>query len=99
MIETSGNPAAQAKAIEFLRVEGTTAMIGLGSSVASIAPAQLFRRQLTVYGSNLYPKWMLPEIIAFVRRRQVPLDRDHHPPLPARRGPGRLPPGQLRHHR
>ena len=50
-------------------------MIGVGSGVASIAPAALFRRQLTVYALELVPQWLLPEIIAFVRRRQVPLDQ------------------------
>jgi threonine dehydrogenase-like Zn-dependent dehydrogenase len=75
VVETSGNPGAQAKAVEFLRVEGTVAMVGLGSQAASIAPATMFRRQLSLYTSNLYPQWMLPEIFDFVRRRQVPLDQ------------------------
>jgi 2-desacetyl-2-hydroxyethyl bacteriochlorophyllide A dehydrogenase len=75
VIETSGNPAAQATGIDFLRVEGTIAMVGLGSREASIAPARLFQRQLAMYCSNLYPQRMLPEIISFVQRRQVPLDR------------------------
>ena len=73
VIETSGHPAAQAKAVEFARVEGTIAMVGLGHQEPSVAPSQLFRRQLTVFGSNLYPQWMLPEIVGFVRRQGVPL--------------------------
>jgi threonine dehydrogenase-like Zn-dependent dehydrogenase len=75
VIETSGNGAAQAAAIGCLRVEGTLALIGLGASGPTIAPGSLVARQLTVMGSNLFPKWMLPEIIGFVRERQIPLDQ------------------------
>ncbi|MCC6630285.1 MAG: zinc-binding dehydrogenase [Chloroflexi bacterium] len=73
VIETSGNPAAQAAAVDLLRVEGTLAFVGLGSNQPSIAPARLFGRQLSAYGSNLYPQRMLPEIFDFVERRRVPL--------------------------
>jgi threonine dehydrogenase-like Zn-dependent dehydrogenase len=75
VVETSGNPGAQAKTVEFLRVQGTVAMVGLGHQVPSITPATMFRRQLSMYTSNLYPQWMLPEIVDFVQRRQVPLDQ------------------------
>jgi propanol-preferring alcohol dehydrogenase len=73
VIETSGNPAAQAAAVDLLRVEGTIAFVGLGSRQPSIAPATMFGRQLSAYGSNLYPQRMLPEIFDFVQRRRVPL--------------------------
>jgi propanol-preferring alcohol dehydrogenase len=73
VIETSGNPAAQLAAIEALRVEGTAAMVGLGSQQPSIAPALMFGRQLGVYSSNLYPQRMVPEIFDFVQQRAVPL--------------------------
>lgn len=83
VIETSGNPMAQASSIELVRVEGTVAMVGLGHQERSIAPSAMFSRQLTVYTSNLYPQRMLPEIVEFVQRRQVPLDKiiTHRLPL------------------
>lgn len=73
VIETSGNPAAQAAAVDLVRVEGTIALVGLGHAEPSIAPAKLFRRQVTVFGSNLYAQAQLPEIFTFVQRRRVPL--------------------------
>ena len=39
--------------------------------------------ELTMFASNLYPEWMLPEVVEFVRKREVPLDRivTHKVPL------------------
>jgi threonine dehydrogenase-like Zn-dependent dehydrogenase len=36
-----------------------------------------------MFMSNLYPEWMLPEVIEFVRKRQVPLEQiiTHRVPL------------------
>ena len=73
VVETSGHPAAQAAAVECLRVEGAAAMVGVGHGERSIAPAALMGRQLTVFGSALYPRALLPEIIRFTRRQRVPL--------------------------
>ena len=47
-------------------------MVASAASI-SIVPAALFRRHMTIYASNLYSKWLLTEIIAFVRRRKFPL--------------------------
>jgi propanol-preferring alcohol dehydrogenase len=83
VVETSGSAAAHASLQHYLRVEGTAAMVGLGSTTPSMNPISLFKKQISMFMSNLYPEWMLPEVIEFVRKRQVPLDRiiTHKVPL------------------
>ena len=83
VVETSGSGAAHARLQDYLRVEGTAAVVGLGSSAPSMNPIGLFKKQITLFASNLYPEWMLPEVVEFVRKRQVPLERiiTHRVPL------------------
>jgi threonine dehydrogenase-like Zn-dependent dehydrogenase len=73
LVETSGRPEAHAKMVDYLRVWGEAAIVGLGSNQPSINPISFFPKQLTLFASNLYPEWMLPEIFAFVQRHKVPL--------------------------
>ncbi|HVC34145.1 MAG TPA: alcohol dehydrogenase catalytic domain-containing protein [Chloroflexota bacterium] len=73
LVETSGSRAAHAKIAELLRVNGQAAIVGLGSHEPSINPIAFFGKQITLFASNLYPEWLLPEIFAFVHRQQVPL--------------------------
>jgi L-iditol 2-dehydrogenase len=83
VVETSGHGSAHARLHDYLRVEGTAAIVGLGNQQPSINPVSFFKRQLTMFASNLYPEWMLPEIVEFVRHREVPLERivTHKVPL------------------
>jgi propanol-preferring alcohol dehydrogenase len=73
LVETSGQPAAHAKIPEYLRVEGQAAIVGLGSTEPSVNPISFFGKQLTLFASNLYPEWMLPEIFSFVQQHRLPL--------------------------
>lgn len=73
LVETSGSRAAHARIPELLRVNGQAAIVGLGSTEPSLNPISFFAKQLSLFASNLYPEWMLPEIFAFVRRHRVPL--------------------------
>lgn len=73
VVETSGHGGAHAKLHEYLRVEGTAAIVGLGNREPSVNPIHFFKKQLTMFASNLYPEWMLPEVVDFVRKRNVPL--------------------------
>lgn len=73
LVETSGNRAAHGAIPSMLRVNGQAAIVGLGSSDPSLNPISMFPKQLSLFASNLYPQWMLPEIIGFVRRQNVPL--------------------------
>jgi threonine dehydrogenase-like Zn-dependent dehydrogenase len=83
LVETSGSRAAHARIAELLRVNGQAAIVGLGSQEPSLNPIAFFPKQITLFASNLYPEWMLPEIFAFVRRKQVPLAQiiSHRVPL------------------
>jgi propanol-preferring alcohol dehydrogenase len=73
LVETSGRPEAHARIVDYVRVSGQAAIVGLGSRQPSINPIELFEKQLTLFASNLYPEWMLPEIFSFVQRHNVPL--------------------------
>ncbi len=73
LVETSGSRAAHARIVDLLHVNGQAAIVGLGSLEPSINPIAFFGKQLTLFASNLYPEWQLPEIFEFVRRKQVPL--------------------------
>jgi threonine dehydrogenase-like Zn-dependent dehydrogenase len=73
LIETSGSRAAHARIADLLRVNGQAAIVGLGPLEPSINPISFFPKQLTLFASNLYPQWLLPEIFAFVSRQKVPL--------------------------
>jgi len=73
LVETSGRPEAHAKIADYLRVDGQAAIVGLGSTEPSVNPIAFFGKQLTLFASNLYPEWMLPEIFSFVQRHNLPL--------------------------
>ncbi len=75
LVETSGNRSAHAKIVELLRVNGQAAIVGLGSTEPSINPINYFGKQLTLFASNLYPEWLIPEIFGFVQRKRVPLSK------------------------
>ena len=83
LVETSGSRAAHAAIVDLLRVNGQAAIVGLGSREPSLNPISFFGKQLTLFASNLYPEWLLPEIFSFVRRKQVPLAKivTHHAAL------------------
>ena len=84
---------------DYLRVEGTAAIVGLGNREPSVNPVHFFKKQLTMFASNLYPEWMLPEVVEFVRKRKVPLEQIITHTRPARGGAGGLPAGRHRHDR
>ena len=83
VVETSGSGAAHARLHDYLRVEGTAAVVGLGPRTPSMNPIDLFKKQITLFASNLYPEWMLPDVIDLVRKRRVPLEQiiTHRVPL------------------
>jgi threonine dehydrogenase-like Zn-dependent dehydrogenase len=83
LIETSGSGQAHAKVGDYIRTEGQIGFVGIGHTEPSMNPIALFKKQPTLFMSNLYPEWLLPEIVQFVQRRQVPLDEiiTHRVPL------------------
>jgi len=83
LLETSGAPSAHARVQEYVQTEGQVAIVGLGHTEPSMNPISLFGKQITLFASNLYPEWMLPEIIRFVQQKKVPLSKiiSHRLPL------------------
>jgi threonine dehydrogenase-like Zn-dependent dehydrogenase len=73
LIETSGSNAAHGVIGLLLKPLGTAAIVGLGSAEFRIPLMQFVHRQITMFGTSIYPDTQLDEIYGFVRRHQVPL--------------------------
>ncbi|HLZ10062.1 MAG TPA: alcohol dehydrogenase catalytic domain-containing protein [Chloroflexota bacterium] len=73
LIETSGSNAAHGVIGLLLKPLGQAAIVGLGSQDFKIPLMQFVHRQITLFGTSIYPDTMLDEIYSFVRRHKVPL--------------------------
>ena len=73
-IECSGAPAAVNAALDGVRAFGRVALVGEARQVPIAPSAQLIRKLTTVIGAWYFPIWQFEEIIAFMTRRQVPME-------------------------
>ncbi|HEX2036676.1 MAG TPA: alcohol dehydrogenase catalytic domain-containing protein [Chloroflexota bacterium] len=73
LLETSGAAAAQAAIGELLRPHGQAAIVGLGSRDFAMPLMRLVHRELTVFGTSIYPDTLYPEICGFVRDHGIAL--------------------------
>lgn len=74
LIETSGANAAHAVIGDLLKPNARVAIVGLGSANFTMPLMSLVHRQLTLFGTSIYPDTMLDEICDFVRRHEIRLD-------------------------
>lgn len=74
LIETSGANAAHAVVGDLLRPLGTAAIVGLGSEEFKMPLMRLVHRELTVFGTSIYPDTLFGEICDFLRAHKVRLD-------------------------
>lgn len=83
LIETSGSNAAHATIGALLKPLGRAAVVGLGSEEFRIPLMQLVHRQITLFGTSIYPDTQFGEICDFVRRHQLSLESvvSHYFPL------------------
>ena len=73
--ETSGNRQAQAQLSEVLGYNGKAVCVGIGSREPSFNPSELVGKQISLSGSfvsSINDYW---DIVKFVRRHQLPLER------------------------
>jgi D-arabinose 1-dehydrogenase-like Zn-dependent alcohol dehydrogenase len=75
LIETSGSNAAHATIGAALKPLGTAAIVGLGSQEFKIPLMSLVHRQITLFGTSIYPDTQIDEIWDFVRRHKLSLSQ------------------------
>jgi threonine dehydrogenase-like Zn-dependent dehydrogenase len=73
LIETSGSNAAHATIGDLLKPLGTAAIVGLGSTDLTMPLARLVHKELTLFGTSIYPDVQFEEICEFTRRRGIQL--------------------------
>lgn len=72
--ETSGAGAAQAAAVEATGRSGRVAFVGFGETQPAISPAQFIEKQLTLFGSFVFPIDRYEEMLRFVQTHEVPIE-------------------------
>ena len=72
--ETSGSGAAQVAAVEATGRNGRVAFVGFGETQPTLSPAQLIEKQLTLFGSFVFPIDRYEEILGFVLKQKVPIE-------------------------
>jgi threonine dehydrogenase-like Zn-dependent dehydrogenase len=74
LIETSGANAAHGAIGELLRPLGRAAIVGLGSTEFRMPLMRLVHRELTVFGTSIYPDTLFDEICGFIRAHDLDLE-------------------------
>jgi threonine dehydrogenase-like Zn-dependent dehydrogenase len=72
--ETSGVGAAQIRAVEVTGRNGKIAFVGFGETRPTLTPAQFIEKQLTLFGSFVFPIDRYEEMLRFVLTREVPIE-------------------------
>jgi threonine dehydrogenase-like Zn-dependent dehydrogenase len=73
LIETSGSNAAHAVIGDLLRPHSQVAIVGLGSTEFKMPMMRLVHRELTVFGTSIYPDSQFGEICRFIERHDIEL--------------------------
>jgi threonine dehydrogenase-like Zn-dependent dehydrogenase len=83
LIETSGANQAHAVMGDLLKPLGSAAIVGLGSSDFKMPLMHLAHRELTIFGTSIYPFTQYDEICQFLKRHQISLEAvvSHYFPL------------------
>jgi threonine dehydrogenase-like Zn-dependent dehydrogenase len=83
LIETSGAGAAHAVIPDLLKPLGTAAIVGLGSPELMLPLGRIIHKELTLFGTSIYPDSQYEEICEFVRRHDLRLESvvSHYFPL------------------
>jgi propanol-preferring alcohol dehydrogenase len=74
LTETSGATPAHMAIGELLKPLGTAAIVGLGTPTFQMPMFRLAMKELTVFGSSIYPNVQFDEMTEFIKRHDVKLD-------------------------
>lgn len=72
--ETSGTAAAQVNAVAATARGGRVGFVGFGADQSTLNPSQFIEKQLTLFGSFVFPINVYDEMLRFVQRHRVPLE-------------------------
>jgi threonine dehydrogenase-like Zn-dependent dehydrogenase len=87
LTETSGANAAHRVIGDLLKPLGTAAIVGLGSADLVMPLRHVAMKELTVFGSSIYPIVQFDEMAEFIRRHNVKLDSIVSHQFPLEEGP------------
>jgi threonine dehydrogenase-like Zn-dependent dehydrogenase len=87
LTETSGATPAHQAIGELLKPLGTAAIVGLGNPTFQMPMFRLAMRELTIFGSSIYPNVQFDEMAAFIKRHNVKLDSVVSHTFPLDEGP------------
>ena len=87
LTETSGATPAHQAIGELLKPQGVAAIVGLGNPTFQMPMFRLAMRELTVFGSSIYPNAQFEEMTEFIKRHNVKLDTIVSHTFPLEEGP------------
>lgn len=87
LTETSGATPAHMAMGELLKPLGTAAIVGLGNPTFQMPMFRLAMRELTVFGSSIYPNFQFGEMTEFIKRHNVDLSSIVSHQFPLEDGP------------
>ena len=87
LTETSGASPAHQVIGDLLKPLGTAAIVGLGNPTFQMPMRHLAMRELTVFGSSIYPNVQFDEMTEFIKRHNVDLSSIVSHQLPLEDGP------------
>ena len=87
LTETSGATPAHQAIGDLLKPLGTAAIVGLGNPTFQMPMFRLAMRELTVFGSSIYPNVQFDEMTEFIKRHDVKLESIVSHQLPLEDGP------------
>jgi len=87
LTETSGAGPAHAVIGDLLKPLGTAAIVGLGTPEFVMPLRHLAMKELTVFGSSIYPNAQFDEMAEFIKRHKVDLSAIVSHQLPLEEGP------------
>ena len=87
LTETSGATPAHMVIGDLLKPLGTAAIVGLGNPTFQMPMFRLAMRELTVFGSSIYPNVQFDEMTEFIKRHNVKLESIVSHSFPLEEGP------------
>jgi propanol-preferring alcohol dehydrogenase len=72
--ETSGSGSAQVGAVDVTGRNGKVAFVGFGETRPMLSPAMFIEKQLSLFGSFVFPSDRYEEILRFVQTHEVPIE-------------------------
>jgi 2-desacetyl-2-hydroxyethyl bacteriochlorophyllide A dehydrogenase len=74
-VDCSGSPIAENQALDCVRAHGRVAFVGESRETTIKPSEQLIRKQLTLIGSWYFPIQEYEEIVEFIVRKQIPVEK------------------------